>query len=182
MVSYAHDGPSRSPYFDSNCRNLQVSIFNSQNHRIWAPDQIGGLIYSFPTPYTPKTQHCITMNRGRAAPSARSDTSDMDSEGTGNVMLDMNNSWYSPICLRGWNKYKCMFRYSNRIRNYQIEETVEDHGRRSACVQLSNQGEDPQTRVSERCLLCDFFLAVFKYSILNWLRIDWIMMIKAGDW
>ncbi|XP_075881493.1 coiled-coil domain-containing protein 114 isoform X2 [Nelusetta ayraudi] len=47
MVSYAHDGPSRSPYFDSNCRNLQ---------------------------------HCITMNRGRAAPSARSDTSDMDSE------------------------------------------------------------------------------------------------------
>lgn len=36
------------------------------------------------------------MNRGRAAPSARSDTSEMDAEGTGNVMLDMNNYWYSP--------------------------------------------------------------------------------------
>lgn len=36
------------------------------------------------------------MNRGRAAPSARSDSSEMDAEGTGNVLLDMNNYCYSP--------------------------------------------------------------------------------------
>lgn len=74
------------------------------------------------------------MNRGRSAPSARSDISDMDTEGAGNVvLLNTNHCWhFPPIVSVDEMCTTCMHCYSNRIGNYQTGETVEDHGRRAA--------------------------------------------------
>lgn len=102
------------------------------------------------------------MNRGRSAPSARSDTSEMDTEGAGNVvLLNTSHCRHSPpIVYVDEMGTTCVHCYSNRIRNYQTGETVEDHGRKSAYLQLSDKGADPQTTVSERCVLRDFLNSI----------------------
>lgn len=188
MVSNVHDGPSRSPYFDSNCRNFQVLIFNSQNRRIWVPDEIGGLIYIYFFPYTHNTQHCITMNR-RAAPSARSDTSDMDAEGTGNVMLDMNNCCYSPFNLFTWVK-QVQMPFSLFKQNPKLPDWGDSWGswKEIGMCTTFKPGRRSANK-SERALplVWLFFVVVafvgcIQFSIFNWLHIDCIMTTKAGDW